>query len=800
MKIPLSWLKEYIPLQQHPEDIAKILISLGIEVESCETTQLSFEGVRVGKVLEIHSHPNADKLCVAKVTDGQEVYQVVCGAPNCREGLKTAFAPIGAILRETGGKSFQIKKTKIRGIESFGMLCSAKELHLSEEDEGIMELPASFQEGTSLATLYADTVFDISLTPNLNYCASVIGIARELSAATGTPLLYPNTQVQESPDSIENQVEVRIEDSQACPRYTCRLIKQVKIGPSPDWLRARLEQCEIRSINNVVDITNYVLLEMGHPLHAFDYDRLQGHQIRVEKVSDGVLFNTLDEKEHRLTTEDLMICDAAQPIAIAGIMGGANSEVQDQTQVILLESAYFDPVSIRKTSKRLGLQTDSSKRFERGTDPNQLVSSLDRATRLIQQIAGGEVCKGIIDIKKEEFIPKRIACRINRINQVLGTVLSQGEVETIFQRLGFKYWTKEQGIIDVQVPTYRNDIQGEIDLIEEVARLYGYHHIPKQEGRYQSSQLPPSSIYQFEEEMRIQFIKEGLQEFLTCDLIGPTLLEIVQQPPISAEPYIHVLNPSSIEQSILRTSLLPGLLQVVKYNIDHQNHQINGFEIGRIHFKIGEQYKEQSVAAIILSGPAHVYHWDDKPVVYDFFDLKGIAENFLKELNISSVVYKNLRLPTFHTGRQASLFVDSLEIGSIGEIHPAILRRLDVTQKILFGEFNLQDLMQLSTYQSKIQEPALYPGSSRDWTITIQKTLPFAQVLQFIHEQASPLLEEVSLLDIYHHEKLGQDFHNVTLHFVYRDPTRTVEQEIVETEHRRLTSEVVKKLGNAVKE
>jgi phenylalanyl-tRNA synthetase beta chain len=799
MRIPLSWIKEYINLSLSPAEIAKKLTLAGIEVDKYETMDLGFEGIIVGQVLDVQKHPNADKLCVASVTDGQETYQVVCGASNCRKGMKTAFAPIGATLKEENGGEFKIKKSKLRGVESFGMLCAGQELGISSAADGIMDLPEHFQVGDSLKEYFSDTIFEISLTPNLNHCSSVIGIVRELSAATGLPIRYPKIEVKETEESMEGEAHVDVLDQQACPRYTCRLIKGVKVAPSPDWLRLRLELCGLRSVNNIVDITNYVLLELGHPLHAFDYNRLDGHQIIVKKAEEGSTFQTLDGKERQLKRQNLLIGDRSQPVAIAGVMGGSNSEVQEETQDILLESAYFDPVSIRKTSKQLGLQTDSSKRFERGTDPNNVMPALNRAAMLMEQLAGGKVLKGIIDIKSKEFIEKVVNCRLSRIHQILGIVVGTGEVENIFQRLGFRYTWDGQDVFKVSIPTYRVDIQEEIDLIEEVARLYGYDNVSKEGGGYKSSQLSHAPIYLFEKEILNRLIAEGLQEFLTCDLIGHSLINIVQDNSMPSEAMISVLNPTSIEQSILRTSLLPGLLQVVKYNVDHQNKDVSGFEVGRIHFKEGEQYKEQSVVGIILTGKAEPAHWGDKGRDYDFFDLKGIVENLLQELGIENAVFKNLGLNTFHSGRQASVFVNDLELGSIGEVHPAILRRLDVAQRIFFAEFNLHDLVQVTKRLSKVVDIPIYPGSERDWTVTVSETLPIGDLLEAIKTTSSSLLEDYSLLDIYRSDKLGHDVKNVTLHFVYRDPYKTIAQEVVDAEHQRVIDDVLKKLEKAVK-
>jgi phenylalanyl-tRNA synthetase beta chain len=798
MRIPLSWLKDYLDLTLTPQEIAKTLTMAGLEVDGVETIGDQLEKIVVAEVLETEKHPNADKLCVAKVSDGKEVYQIVCGASNCRPGLKTALALIGAVFTDEQGQ-FTIKKNKLRGVESFGMLCSAKELGLSQEDAGIIELDPLLPVGTPIAEIFGETTFEISLTPNLNHCASVIGVARELAAATEKSVKLPPISIKESPESIESNLKVQIIDTQACPRYACRVIRNVKVGPSPKWLEERLAKSGLRSINNVVDVTNYVLLEMGHPLHAFDYDQIHTQTLVIRQAQAGETLQTLDGKERILKENMLVICDAQRPLAIAGVMGGQNSEVQQETRHIVLESAYFDPISIRKTSKSLGLQTEASKHFERGSDPNQVLISLDRAAQLIQEVAGGDITARIIDQKFKEFPQAVISCRLSRINQLIGIPISRGEVENIFKNLQFTVQWDNQETFKVKVPTYRVDLKSEIDLIEEVARLYGYDNIPRQGGYYQSSKLPPPPLYLFEKEIRERLVGAGLQELLTCDLIGPSALAIVQDSSVPAEAVVHVLNPTSIEQSILRTSLLPGLLQVVKYNVDHQNHQIRGFEVGRIHFREGKQYKEPLVLGLVLTSHAHSLHWDQKTSPYDFYDLKGIIESLLADLGIHNASFQNLNLPTFHSGRQASIFVDGLEIGSIGEIHPAIQRRLDVSQRILFGEFNLQDLMQVTKRLDKVTPLAIYPASTRDWTVTIQQSMPFATLLHVLKKQKCAVLENVSLKDIYRSEKLPAGYQNLTLNFIYRDNTRTIEQEVVDLEHQQLITAVINELGEAIK-
>lgn len=638
-----------------------------------------------------------------------------------------------------------------------------------------------------------DTIFEVSFTPNLGHCSSMIGVARELSAATERPYKLPHIEMHEDKKQPASAfVSVRVLNPEKCPRYACRVFRNVKVGPSPHWLKARLEAAGIRSVNNVVDVTNYVMEELGHPLHAFDGDLLRGKQIVVKNGVKGDCFVTLDGKERMLEDSDLMICDQAGPVAFGGIMGGLNSEVGDRTTNVVLEAACFLPNVVRKTSKRVGLITDGSKRFERGCDPNIIPFVLDRAAMLIQQVAGADICEGIIDIAAKEFPKKHVACRLSRINTVLGTQLSAGEVENIFKRLGFTTTLKNDEKFLVVVPTYRNDINEEIDLVEEVARIYGYNNITQPSTYYSSSSIPHNPMFLFEREIRSRLISEGLQEFLTCDLIGPTILDIVKDSEMPESAWVKVVNPTSVEQSILRTSLLPGLLQAVKYNWDHQNHNVSGFEIGRIHFKAGDKYIEQSVAGIVLFGKSRESHWAEKPQDVDFYDLKGIVENLLKELKVKDVAFRESSLPMLHPGRQAAIFSGELKIGTLGEIHPGVQRRLDVPQRIFFAEINLHDLLQVRVTEEKMQPLPIYPGSERDWTLTLQEATPIDDIFNAVYAVTSKYLENISLLDVYRSEKLGEGLKNVTFRFFYRDPDRTMEQEKVDTEHARIVQSVAK--------
>lgn len=795
MKVPLSLLKEYLNFTQSPEALAEVLTLGGIEVEGIEATPLKFSQVVVGFVLETSKHPSADRLCVAKVSDGVEEFQVVCGAPNCRPGIKTAFAKIGAALTDEEGKTFKIKKGKLRDVESFGMLCSGKELGLQDDDAGIMELPETYEVGKDLSSYYSDVILDVSLTPNLGHCMSILGLARELSALLNVPLKKPTFTLKEEGESIEKQIQVHLIDKKQCLRYACRLVTGIQVGPSPDWLKKKVEACGLRSINAVVDVGNLVMLELGQPLHLFDYLAIADKNILITSQTLYSELQTLDDVTCPIPPDALLICDPTKPLAFAGIMGGKNSAVTEQTQDVLIEAAYFTPQSIRKTGRLLNLKSDSSQRFEKGIDAAAVVEALDYAAYLLQKVAGGKVAKGVIDQKAHEFVEKKVACRIERVNRFLGTQLSIGEIRGILNRLNMKILEENEHQLLVLIPTYRNDISIEVDLIEEIARVYGYNNIPKAPPVHISSSLSHAPIYLLEKSARQKLIGEGLQEFLTCDLISPSQATMTLENAMKSEAVISVLHSHSVDQSVLRTTLLPGLLQVVKYNCDHGNPNLAGFELGRIHFKDQDQYLEPSVVGIVLSGKRAPYHWDPKPQEYDFFDLKGIVENFLSSLKIEGIECEPSHLHNFHPNRQARIKKGTSTLGVLGEIHPNLIGKIDIPQRVYFAEINLNELMPFIPKEWKVADLPQFPGSERDWTITLPAGLPIELILKAFKAAPSRLLEEVILLDLYKSEQIGKDKKNATFRFFYRDREKTIAFETVEREHARITTAAAEKIN-----
>lgn len=799
MKIPLSWLKEYLPIDSSAEELADALTLLGIEVESIEELPLDFKGVIVAQVIDALPHPHADRLRVATVFDGKEQLQIVCGASNCRAGIKVALAPIGATLKDQEGKTFKIKKSKLREIESFGMLCASDELGLTEKTEGIMELDPNLPEGTDLKQLYGDTILEISLTPNLGHCLSVLGIARELAAYFKFKATKPSFIIQENKNLIIDElIQVEIQDPSSCSRYACRAMQGIKVAPSPDWLRLRLKAAGIRSVNNVVDISNYVMLEYGQPLHIFNYDAIHGKQIFITTHTKFPTLTTLDGILRDIPKGSLLITDQESVEAFAGIMGGEDSAVTDITQNILIEAAHFSPEAIRRTSKKLNLRTDASHRFERGTDPLILKDALDRAVFLLQQVAGGDIVSGTIEKVAIPFTPKKINCRAERVNQLLGTELSAGEIASFFERLEMTIEKEDVASFHVTVPSYRNDLNHEIDLVEEAVRIYGYNNIDLKPPKYATSNIPHAPMYLFEKEVRSLLLYDGLTELHTCDLISPFLSNLTKETTLPSDSIIHVLHPSSIEQSILRTSLLPGHLQVVKNNFNKQNYNLQGFEIGRIHFKEGSTFREPTMAALLMTGLSAPYYFQPKSREVDFFDLKGRAENFLNALGIFDYFFEPSHLHNFHPGRQAWVKHKDIILGALGEVHPLHLHKLDIKEKVLFAEFNLEDLLALRRKSIQVEELPLYPGSERDWTLTLKEEAPIGLFFKTLNAVPSLLLEKAFLLDLYKSEQIGKDKKNATFRFIYRDKEKTIDLETVEKEHTRITQEVAKKLQDHI--
>lgn len=793
MKVSLSSLKEYIDINLSTHDLCQVLTLGGIEVDEVIEAPLKFSNVVAATILEVVSHPNSDHLKVLKVSKGEQVLQVVCGAENCRAGMRVALAQIGAIL-DLDGKPIKITKSKLRGIESHGMLCGADELGLLDSADGILELSDQIEEGTDLKEIFKDTILQLSLTPNLGHSMSVYGIARDLSALLQIPLKFPSFSLQEEEISIENLIKVELLDQVQCERYACRMLQGVSVGPSPLWLQKKLEQAGFRSVNNVVDIGNLILQELGQPLHIFDYQTIADHTLQITSTTPFLELETLDSVTRLIPPGVLMICDEEKPLAFAGVLGGKSSAVSDKTSDVLIEAAYFTPQSIRKSSKWLKTKTDSSQRLEKGTDPNFIPKALDYAVYLLQKVAGGKIVKGMIDKKTSSFSPKKIICRLKRINHILGTQLNPSDIFKILFSAGMHVTEQSAEQFQVLVPFFRHDLNLEIDLIEEIARLYGYNNIVQTTPTHISSPLLHCTAYQLEKQLRTYLLEEGLQEFITCNLISPDQSKKTSENTLPSSFSISVLHPHSLDQSVLRSSLLPGLLQVVKHNYDRENQDLSGFEIGKIHFHLKDEYIEQSAIGIILTGKSSPYHIDPKPRAYDFFDVKGVIENLCALLHVEPISFSPSHLHNFHPNRQAIITCQDSIIGSLGELHPRHSSELGIEQRIYFAEINIEELAPFIKQTSLVKPLISFPGSERDWTITIADKIPIGSILEIIKANSSSLLERITLLDLYKSSQIGKDRKNITFRLFYRDKLKTIAFEAVEKEHSRIIETVMKEL------
>ncbi|HEU0264946.1 MAG TPA: phenylalanine--tRNA ligase subunit beta, partial [Geobacterales bacterium] len=731
MIISYNWLKEYVDVELPADELAHLLTMLGLEVEGMESRGADLDQVVVARIEEKRQHPNADKLSLCRVNTGSETLEIVCGAQNMKSGDRVALAQVGAVLPG----DFKIKRSKIRGEESHGMLCSEKELGLAEASEGIMILSADAPLGRPVFDVLGlkDTIFEIGLTPNRADCLSVIGIAREVAAKLGRSLRYPQIALAEKGPAIASVTSVTVEDKDLCPRYAARYISGCRIASSPQWLVNRLAAAGIRSINNLVDVTNYVMLEFGQPLHAFDFDRLRGGRIIVRRAAEGERFTTLDGQERQLLPSDLTIRDAEGAVALAGIMGGGNSEISDSTTNVLLESAYFEPRSIRRTAKRLGMHSESSHRFERGVDVNGVGRALDRAASLMAELSGGSIAKGAIDIYPQPVACRVITLRPERVNALLGTSISVDEMERLCQQLECTVERSANGTLRVMVPTFRVDIEREIDLVEEVARLHGFDAIAVTMPTARVFSDRPSPQQRSIAELKDLLVAEGLHEVINYSFISPLLFDGILLPPNdSRRRVIPLLNPLTEEQSVLRTTLLPGLLQTVSRNASFRQLSQRLFELRRVYLpRDGEELPAEPLQlGVIMTGLRHPEGWSQGGEAVDFYDLKGVAESIVERFRLRKVEYRAANdEPFYHPGKSCALVAGNEVIGTLGELHPTVQERLDLSQPVYYLELWLHKLLAAPRQEVTIAAPHRFPDVSRDIALLVPEEMTASTIL-----------------------------------------------------------------------
>ena len=793
MNVTLNWLKTYIDFEFSLNELAERLTMLGVEVEAIKQLGTGLDGIVVGRVDVVGRHPNADKLVLCQVDVGEaESLQIVCGAPNVREGMFAPVATIGATLPI----GLTIKSAKLRGEISQGMLCSEKELGLSEDAAGLMELSADISVGTPLteALRLDDVMFELEVTPNRPDCLSLIGVAREIRAETGNPLKLPRVDLEENETDIRDLTSVTIDAPDLCPRYAARVIQGVKVAESPAWLQQRLESVGVGVVNNIVDVTNFVLMEYGQPLHAFDYHKLSENRIVVRRAADDERLTTLDEVDRELTTDTLVIADAEKPVALAGIMGGYDSEITETTCDVLLESAYFNPSSIRATAKALGINTEASYRFERGADPGAVLTALDRAAQLIAELAGGTVCKGTVDVYPGEEPLREIQFRPDRVNFVLGTELEATEMEQILSRLGFDVEASGSAY-QVTIPTFRSDITREIDLIEEIARVYGYDNIPT---TLPKGDIPvPASDPKVEVRRCLKhfLLAAGMMEAVNYSFCDPNCfgkIRLASDNPLRDA--VPLRNPLSPEMSLLRTTLIPGLLENTQHNRNHQINTIGLFEIGGVFVRDGDQKEPERIAGI-LAGQIGDGIYGNPYRSPDFFDIKGLVEGMLEVCGITEYTLQKTDVPTFHPGRNAAVLLGEKPVGTFGEAHPVVLENYDLPYKAYLFEFDLEALVDVAVFAKSFEPISIYPKVERDLAIVLDKMVLSNMPIELIYTTGGEWVESVRLFDVYEGEQVPEGKKSLAYTIVYHSANETLTDKAVNALHDKVVKRLNQELG-----
>jgi phenylalanyl-tRNA synthetase beta chain len=829
MKVTLNWLKQYVDFNWSPEELTERLTMLGLEVEGVQKISGAFDGIVVAQILTRDPVPGSDKLSVCKVADGKGERTIICGAQNHKPGDKVPLIlPNFALPLKPGDKEpFVIKERKVFGITSQGMMCSPQELGLPDQVDGLLILPADAPVGKPFGEYLGhsggDVVYDLEVTPNRPDLNSLIGIAREIAALTGNKLKIPNLsegRVPRVPDSSENipdnlgtrgtrpsdnvgdLISVRIEDTELCPRYTARVIKGVKIGPSPDWLRSTLEKVGIRSISNVVDVTNYVMLEIGQPLHAFDYHLIaKGADgkptIVVRRAGAGEKFKTLDNQERTLTNDMLLIADETKGIALAGVMGGANTEINNSTLDVLIESAYFSPVNIRRTSKQLGLRSESSYRFERGADLNICDWASQRAAQLILETAGGQLAEGVVDVCPKPAEPKQIALHFSKSKDLLGIGISHAEQIGFLTKLGLTIAKQEPGECTFTIPTWRVDLKREVDLIEEVERLYGVDKVPATPPRGAIGANVFDSVYDQIAEARRILTGLGLNEAQ-----GQTLVSSVECRVSSAE-IVALANPLSSDMDVLRPSLLPGLIHSLRHNVSRKNYDVALFEIGRVFTGQNGATTEERRAAIALTGQRSLNFWsgDDRDAKFGAFDLKGAVEEFLEHFGVRGVTFTRRAETTAVFLESATIALGGkLPLGELGQLSPALAKKYDLRDAVFLAELNLDQLLSRRNPAKSFKPLPQFPSIRRDLAMLVPEATTHEAVLQTVRKTKPANLEAVELFDVFRGKHVPEGQKSLAYAFTYRARDKTLTDAEVNAAHLKIVEAFKQNLGATVRE
>jgi len=798
MKISYNWLKEFIDTDKTPQEISIILTGTGLEVESLEKVQPipgGLEGLVIGFVKECVQHPNADRLRITKVdVGGPEDLQIVCGAANVAAGQKVVVATVGTMVYPTAGEPFKINKSKIRGEVSEGMICAEDEIGLGLDHAGIMELDADAVVG-SLAKDYFklndDYMYEIGLTPNRADAASHLGTARDVAAFLKMGIIKPDVSAFKVANTSRT-VEVIVENEQASPRYSGLTISGIEVKESPQWLKERLAVIGIRSINNIVDVTNYVLHELGQPLHAFDADEIKGNRVLVKNYPEGTVFKTLDDVDRKLSANDLMIGNAEEPMCIAGVFGGITSGVKAPTKSIFLESAYFNSVSVRKTAKRHGLKTDASFRFERGTDPDMTVFALKRAALLIQQVAGGEVSSDIVDHYPVPVEPFAFDVSYKNIDRLIGKAIPHAEIKGIIEALDIKVVNETEDGLSLQVPPYRVDVTREVDIVEEILRIYGYNNIeiPTQiRASLNNSQRPEKDTVQ--NQLSDLLTANGFNEILSNSLTKSAYSD-------NLETAVKILNPLSSDLDVMRQTMLYSGLEAITYNQNRRAADLKFYEFGKVYSVKDDKYSEVQRFSIFITGANAAEQWNQKPKPVSFYNLKAVVDGILQRLNITDYVVDDATCKKMAFGLQYMLHGKQLvKFGSVAAI---ALKKADMDKEVFYADFNF-DLVLSAVRKNKIvyEEVSKFPAVRRDLSMLIDKSVSFGQLKQIAQKTERKLLKEVSVFDVYEGDKLPAGKKSYALSFIIQDIEKTLTDKAIDAIMQKLIYNLGKEAGAEIR-
>lgn len=789
MRVSYNWLRNYVDLKIPAEELARRLTLAGLEYDEIIPVGGDFSGVVVAQVLSAEKVEKSDHLSLCRVDAGAvEPLDIICGAPNVRPGLLVACAKVGARL--PGG--FEITARKTFGVVSQGMLCSQQELGISDDHSGIWELNDLLPAGTPLGQDVADAlqlrdeVIVVELTPNRGDCLGMINLAREAAVVTGGSVCYPNLAYEEKGGAAAEMIRIEVADAKLCPRYAARLVRDIKIGPSPLWMQKYLLAAGMRPINNVVDISNYVMLEMNQPLHTFDYAKLRGQKILVRPAEPGEMVTTLDGKERKFQGGEILICDGEGPVCVGGVMGGMESEVTEATTEVLIEAAAFDPVSIRRTARRLGIPSEASLRFEKGVDISNCDTAARRAAQLLVKYCGATACLGAVDVCAELPAPVKVNLRAERVNQILGSKFELLEIKEVISRLGFAQETIAPGVLRVDIPSYRRDITLEVDLIEEVARIKGFERIPK------TMPLNATVGGRSPQQLLLRRFKMlaadlGLNEAVNYSFIHPQEADLLQ---LAADhPWRHNLtisNPLAEDQSVMRQSLLPGLLHTAARNLARRNLDLRFFETGSVFLPAAgsaEQVQPQEIltAALLLAGQPEA-GWHGQAAEYDYFTLKGILERLAEAIGTGQLSFRVCRAAYLHPGRSAAILLDGLHIGMIGELHPQVAENYQLGGRVIVAELALEPLFLAALGRgNRDHDLPRYPASTRDIAVTGSDAVAERQIEQAIREAGGPTLRAVRLFDLYDQPPIPAGQRSLAYALEFREDSRTLtDQEVDE--------------------